>query len=1041
MEFDTTTRQQAFGRAFAARDIVSLLPGVSNLPTTGIPGLPDLLGLAVTKFDFSLINPSDPRQGIQDFQFGLVSGTPWQIFGSPTSFTIDAFSFSLQATRNSTTGSLMFRGNVVGIMLFPRSGLSPVRATIYVPFPMTLQDYGSLILPTATSGNALTLLTFINSFPISIPTDILNNIPGVNTILSTVAVTQLDFCVQTGARRRRAVSLPYFNFQVESTEPWSFFGETLQLANFKMNIKKVGTVKSGFINGTVRLNARGRSVGVDLSFPFPLGIAPLRLTPARSSDSTSDFGVVKISDILALIPGTAGSVNFGSSDFGGAPNFPNPFDFEVVFLEIDFNAEKRFNFLHFAIRMTRPWAFALGGSSRQFVLSNVDFEFMYRPSATPKVSGYINTAFSIDSTPVNITVWIPFTTRSTLPLFVYPPANPSGRALELVGCPRPGTLSINCSNTKSLELGVAPARILDSNGNWVANPAALTVGKIIKWVLPDGFGDVLKQVGLVDVLDLFAITELQYKAQGSLLAGAIRFGIEQTAPWSLFGGRLVVSNASIAIRRSVINNVGQLQGEIYGGVTLKAHQNTPSGCSDSSLSIDAAGTMGCPVTVKMSLSFPLGRMQNSIEAVNALTGAPSLVTMKHLIYTFVGLDLEEQSWNFPVDLPDEVDKIFSAWMNIGLEYVRWTNFQNGSLERLEAKLTYPGRLDICFDGLGCFLKCSSMSIKVTKTPSRRLPVFNAIGNCQPCLFGACQKETVFDEVFPPKSGSLSTGPTILSMRVTFYKVPSGSFFTSDLPYVNFSIAMDRSKGFTSLKNGYVLRCQGRTLNLTQPSMMWNNDSGYEYVTFGEHGSKNNWVEFEEDLSNTRFVAPLSNYGLRRYFRCQVCTKRLTGAPYCGDWFSNATYSNSLTDSLDTDGEDQIVLKTRGDFSTTETKANFKTYNPVVVMLPNGTAKAIANISLKGFQYIDGSFGTDLGSTKLYDNGKAISVSSLKLIKDGLYQLELTGAGPHDIYWQNVFVMEILVIQATYNVADTVITFNGVFPYPMERGRKFHFSCV
>jgi hypothetical protein len=420
-----------------------------------------------------------------------------------------------------------------------------------------------------------------------------------------------------------------------------------------------------------------------------------------------------------------------------------------------------------------------------------------------------------------------------------------------------------------------------------------------------------------------------------------------------------------------------------------------------------------------------------------LTGQGASLTLAHLIYTFLDLDINDQPWDFPVELPDTLGEVFNSWKTIGLDYLEWQNTPNGTLSRLNASVFYPSGLDVCFSGK-CFLKCSSMRITCTITPAKQVPVFNAIGRCQKCLFPPkCNNEENFDEIFPRKLGTLKVAPVIKAMEVFF--VNDKSLLGANERYANVSITMDRSQAVSTTKNAYSLQCMGRTLNTTTPQNMWRNDSNsYETVFFGERGSTLPVLQYEDDLNNTRFTVPVPNYGNRRFLSCRVCVKRFLKDALCSAWYSKPTYLNFNIDDFSDSGERQKVIRSvYRPGGNVDAEISFRTYNPLVITLSNVTTAGVAvNVSFAGFKYNldkDAQTVSNLLVDLDEEGQKPVSLSSLRSVISDVYELKFFKPGPHSIFWAGVFIVEVFVVLIRAQETDgTLQTFRGVMPQPMYR---------
>jgi len=685
----------------------------------------------------------------------------------------------------------------------------------------------------------------------------------------------------------------------------------------------------------------------------------------------------------------------------------------------------RFQSLEFTLVMTSPWIFSSGGSDKQFVLTNAQFSLVYNAREVPKVKAFVFTAFNLDGTLVNLTVWIPFARRSPLPLFTYEVTDPAGRLLELADCPRTNTLSFACAATKSIEFGLAPAFIRSRiTGDMVANPAALTVGKAISWILPNAFGNELVSVGLDKVLNLFALTELVIKFQGSVSNVTFRMQITQTAKWSILDERLEISDGNLAIRRQ-IPNVGtpRVEGEIVATATFKSTKTSPSNCASSNSPL-------CPVAVVVFLAFPAARnpsIFNSVVPINPVTRAPAVLTFRHLIYTFLNLDLASQGYSFP--LPDGVSDAFNAWMDGGLQYVYWASDAAGKVNRLNASLAFNDPpLRVCFGNI-CPLVCSpGLTISVAMTPAVPTPKFRVLGRCS--TFSG--DYLPFDRTFPAKAGSLSGSPFIKSASVVFSKDGNIAAF-GITRWANFTVNFDRSVAFSGAKNAYSLQCQGRVLNTTK-GILFNETARYMSVNFGEAGSENPWLAEQNDYNNTLVVVPMVNYGNLRYFRCRVCVKRSETESTCSNWFSNLVYRNYNIDTFDTDGEKvtnttTIVTK----LNTRIIKTKVVAYNPLGADISNQSSTKV-NLTLDSFSYSDGGSPTSIGEVLLDTGRERKKISQFTRVSQTPFIIEMiyTSAGSFGVYFMDTFVTEVFITDINEIVRGPVVTFMGTIPLPLYR---------
>lgn len=432
------------------------------------------------------------------------------------------------------------------------------------------------------------------------------------------------------------------------------------------------------------------------------------------------------------------------------------------------------------------------------------------------------------------------------------------------------------------------------------------------------------------------------------------------------------------------------------------------------------------------LGFPSGRIpaiSNSIVAVNPITQRPVVLSLRHIIYTFFGLDLTEQGWSFP--LPPGVSDEFTEWMNVGVQSLFWSTDSKGKINRLNSSIVFPGGKNICF-GSVCPLRCSTLSITLAITPAVPTPKFRVLGRCV-IIAGNAQ---TFDRVFPRKTGTCDGPVVIRSMSIVFGK-DSGLLGLFTTRQANVTVLFNRNMSFSSVKNAYSLECMARTLNTTARGPVFNRDSGrVSIITFGEQGSDNPWLEDQEDYSNTMITATFDNFGNRRFFLCRVCVRKSSQTSFCSDWYNDMQYMNHNVDTLDRSGEkytNTTVIKSK--LTTSVFRTTVVNFNPVVVTLYNGTEAAV-NLEVNRFSYSRDGSSVDVKNALLdCGDGKRRAVSSFPQVSASPLTIKLSYSEPgfYDVYFQDNFVVEILVFQPDVSVEGPVITFTGsLLPQPLYR---------
>ena len=985
-----------------AGDILSLFADVSSthLPSSGLPGLPTLSAISVANVGFNFFDMSAAIPSPSALNLSLISATPWNLLGDPRSMVLDVFAFSIAGLRPNPNVSFSWQGDVVGIVSFPSPIGAAVDVTILVPFPMSRSSPARFIMPTASQGQLFTLGDVLYSLPLPISVDPAT-IPGISDTVNSLAVTELEFVFSSNAARRRSStksghSLSYFAFGLQSTRPYSVF-DILNVSSFNMTMTKDTNISNtlfGWINGTIAFGAQGNPIA--LSIPFPLtSTIPIKLKPLLPNTAP-----LVVSDLVTLVPGGSDvSINGGDFQTTGSTSFPDILSLSVEELDMYMNGSQ-FSNLKFGIALTTPWIFSSGGSSNTFALDNALLRFTYNKHSTPKIQAFVATTFDMDGTYIGITAWIPFTAASNLSVYADPLTDPAGHAAELAICPQ-GTVSFACSDIMSLLFDLPPAFVNSPlTGDTVVNPNALTVGKAMSWIMPSALSQGLESVGLQNILNSFAVTLLQVKFQGSITNVALSLIVQQTQPWTIFDGRLTISQAEIEIRRQIpLNGQALLSGEVYAVGTFLSTASVTS-CT-------GATSPDCPVDVVLFLAFPSDRnpsVSNSIRAVSPQTMQPVALTFRHIIYTLLGLDIVEQGWSFP--LPPGIANDFNEWLNAGVQYLYWSTDANGKLNRLNSSLIFPGGLDICF-GSFCPLMCSSLSITVAITPAIPSPKFRVLGNCV-VLSGDPQ---IYDRVFPPKSGVLLGPVTIKAMSIVFSKESLFLGFHAKR-WANITVLFDRNSSFTLAPNAYALQCQMRTLNTTEFGPIFNDTDRFDTIYFGEAGSNNPWLDGQNDYANTLVVAPFNNHGNRRFFRCRICVAKSFSSSYCSEWYSKLQYENYNVDTFSANGNGytNTSLVTTA-FSSTQYVTKVVNYNPIIESIYNSSIPVTVYLTLtSSFSFEPGSGSQSIKDVILdIGDGNPKKISQYQSISSSPLTIALTFAKPgfYNVYFQDTFVVELL----------------------------------
>ena len=1004
---------------------MSLFADISStsLPVSGLPGMPTLTSISVANFGFNLFDISATIPSPSALNLSLVSATPWNLLGDPRSMVLDVFAFSIAGIRLTTNISFTWQGNVVGTVSFPSTVGIPVDVTILVPFPMSRSSPAKFVMPTAAQGQLFTLGDMLYSLPLPISVDPAT-IPGISDTVNSLAVTELEFVFSANSARRRSTTktghtLSYFAFGLQSTRSYSVFG-ILNVSSFNMTMARDSNISNslfGWINGTITLGANGNPV--TLSIPFPLSPSiPIQLRP-----QLPNIAPLLISDMISLVPGGSPSISGGDFQIAGSTSFPDVFELAVIEMGIFMNGSK-FSNLFFSMALTSPWIFSSGGSSNSFALDNALFSFEYNRLSTPKIQAYVSTTFDMDGTTVGIAAWIPFATQSNLVLYADPFSDPNAYAAELAICPQ-GTISFACSEVSSVQFTLAPAFITSPlTADTMVNPNALTVGKAMSWIMPSALNQGLESIGLQSILNSFVVTSLRIKFQGAVSDVAFSLKVQQTQLWTLFDGRLTVSQAEIDIRRQITTNgAAHIFGEVYAVGTFQ-----------STAPMDSCSPPDCPVDVILFLAFPSDRnppISNSIMAVNPQTLLPTALTLRHVIYTLLGLDIVEQGWNFP--MPPGVGDIFTEWMNIGVQYLYWSTDSTGRINRLNSSMIFPGQLEICLKRF-CPLKCSSLSVAVAITPAIPSPKFRVLGTC--IVFSG--EPQIYDHIFPPKSGVLLGPVTIKSMSVVFAK--DRLFFGFDVKrWANITVLFDRNNSFTLAQNAYALQCQMRTLNTTEFGPIFNSSDRVDTIYFGEAGSDNPWLDGKNDYANTIITAPFDNYGNRRFFRCRICVAKSSTSSYCSDWYDKLNYANYNVDTFSTSGNSHTnTTVVNGAFSSTQYVTKVVNNNPIVENMFNNSIPATVYLTLtSAFSFKSGNNPKSMNDIILdIGDGRPRKISEYSKISSNPLILALTFGSPgfYNVYFEDTFVVEILIYSTTVEVQGPVITFTGSFlPHPLYRG--------